>query len=390
MTAPVLNVSRRIRATPYTPRVESLGVSGYSVVNHTILPKGFRKSVQEDYWHLKQHVQIWDVGCQRQVEIVGPDAAALVQWMTPRDLSNAKIGQCLYAPIIDHNGGMINDPIILKLSDDRYWLSIADSDVLLWAKGLALGKAMDVNIFEPDVWPLAIQGPRSDDLMEKVFGFEVRNIGFFRFAEFDFQSEPLVIARSGYSKQGGFELYLDRPSLGSLLWDTLWKAGQAFEISPGSPNLIERVEGGLLSYGNEMVNSDNPLECGLGRYCQLDGTVDFIGRDALVGIAERGISRQIRGLIFDGESCPPCQYTWPVFDHDRGSDDISTTTPIGAVSTAIWSPRFRKNVSLAMINKTHWQPGTRVSVVLPGGDQRSAVVTSLPMGKQSEEDAQNL
>ena len=199
-----------------------------------------------------------------------------------------------------------------------------------------------------------------------------------------------MVARSGYSKQGGFELYLDRPSLGPLLWDTLWKAGQAFQISPGSPNLIERVEGGLLSYGNEMVNADNPLECGLGMYCQLDGSIDFIGRDALVAIANNGISRQIRGLIFDGAPCPPCQHTWPVFALDQVDDNASTTAQVGAVSTAIWSPRFQKNVSLGMVNKTHWRPGTRVDVVLPGGDRRNAVVTSLPMKKQAEEDAENL
>ena len=157
MKTPKLNVSRRIRATPYTPRVEAHGVSGYSVVNHTILPKGFRKSVEEDYWHLKQHVQLWDVGCQRQVELKGVDAAKLTQLMTPRDLSRAEVGQCLYAPLVDEHGKILNDPIILKLANDHFWLSIADSDILLWAKGLAYGMNLDVQFTEPDVWPLSVQ-----------------------------------------------------------------------------------------------------------------------------------------------------------------------------------------------------------------------------------------
>ena len=194
-----LAVSRRLRSTPYTPRVEALGVSDYSIVNHTVLPKGFGKTVDEDYWHLREHVQLWDVSCQRQVELKGPDAARLVQLMTPRDLRHAKTGQCFYAPLIDDQAGMLNDPIILVLAEDHYWLSIADSDVLLWAKGLAVGLSLEVQIDEPDVSPLAVQGPKSDDLVSRVFGDVVRTIGFFRFMKLDFQGRALVVARSGYS-----------------------------------------------------------------------------------------------------------------------------------------------------------------------------------------------
>ena len=187
-----LQVSRRQRATPYTPRVEALGVSGYSVVNHTILPKAFARSVEEDYWHLKRHVQLWDVGCQRQVELRGADAARLAQLMTPRDLRGASVGQCLYAPMIDADAGMLNDPVILKLADDRYWFSIADADMLLWAKGLAVGMRLDVAVDEPDVWPLAVQGPKAEDVVARVFGDAVRDIGFFRFRRFDFDGVSKV------------------------------------------------------------------------------------------------------------------------------------------------------------------------------------------------------
>ena len=204
-----LQVSRRQRATPYTPRVEALGVSGYSVVNHTILPKGFGRSVEDDYWHLKQQVQLWDVGCQRQVELRGADAARLAQLMTPRDLSAAVVGQCLYAPMIDDRAGMLNDPIILKLGEDHYWFSIADADMLLWAKGLATGLGLDVVVDEPDVWPLAVQGPKAEDLAVRVFGETLRELGFFRFARCAFDDVELVVARSGYSAQGGFEVYVD-------------------------------------------------------------------------------------------------------------------------------------------------------------------------------------
>ena len=186
MPAGNLSLSRRLRRTPYTDRVEALGVRGFSVVNHMLLPKAFRRSLEEEYWHLRQFVQIWDVSCQRQVEIRGPDAARLVQWMTPRNLSRAAVGDCLYAPLTDSAGGLVNDPIALKLADDRWWLSIADSDVLLWALGLATGARLNVGVEEPDVSPLAIQGPRAEALMAAVFGDAIRRLRFFQFARFDF------------------------------------------------------------------------------------------------------------------------------------------------------------------------------------------------------------
>jgi dimethylsulfoniopropionate demethylase len=272
-----------------------------------ILPKGFQRTIEEDYWHLKEHVQLWDVACQRQVELKGPDAARLAQLMTPRNLGNAITGQCLYAPMVDDNGRMLNDPVILKLAGDHFWFSIADLDMLLWAKGLAVGLGLDVSIDEPDVSPLAVQGPKADDLMEAVFGVKVRQIGFFRFQKLDFLGEPLIVARSGYSKQGGFEIYLDDSSKGETLWDTLWQSGQQYNVSPGCPNLIERIEGGLISYGNEMTRNNNPLECGLEKFCQLDGSIDYIGREALEQVHQRGPERMIRGVIFDGNPCPPCR-----------------------------------------------------------------------------------
>ncbi len=369
VTTPRLLVSRRIRATPYTPRIESLGVSGYSVVNHTILPKGFRQSVVEDYWHLKEHVQLWDVGCQRQVEVRGPDAAWLTQFMTPRDLRRAQPGQCLYAPMTDDRGGMLNDPVILKLAEDHFWLSISDSDILLWTKGLATGMRLNVSIDEPDVWPLSVQGPKSDELMARVFGETVRDIRYFRFERLEFRKHLHIVARSGYSKQGGFEIYPAKPALGLELWDALWKAGSDLDIAPGSPNLIERVESGLLSYGNDMTRENNPLECALDRFCQLDGSIDFIGLDALRKIASDGVRQIIRGILFGGDPCPPCQKPWLV---------MSGARQVGTVTTAVWSPRFQNNVALAMICKDHCMPDTRVRVQVPGRGNRCGRIMSLP------------
>ncbi len=366
-----LRMSRRIRRTPFTEKVEALGVRGFSVVNHMLLPKAFRPSTEDDYWHLREHAQLWDVACQRQVEIRGADAARLVQWMTPRNLARANPGDCLYAPLVDQAGGMINDPILLKLADDRFWLSIADSDVLLWAKGLALGAGLDVAVEEPDVSPLAVQGPRSEEVMAAVFGDGVRALRFFQFSRFEFMGTSQVIARSGYSSQDGFEIYLDGGRLGAPLWDALWEAGQAFNIRPGYPNLIDRIEGGLLSYGNEMTRENNPLECGLARFCDLSGSVRCIGINALQRIAARGVARQIRGLILNGGPCPPCATPWPLArKHGHGP-------PLGTVTSAAYSPRLGANVALAMVSPDFWNPGQPVQVHCPNG-AREGTVTALP------------
>ena len=365
-----LAVSRRLRGTPYTPRIESLGVSDYSIVNHMVLPKGFGRSVEEDYWHLKKHVQMWDVSCQRQVELKGRDAAKLMQLMTPRNIQKTEVGQCLYLPLIDDEARMLNDPVVLKLAEDRFWLSIADSDVLLWAKGLSVGMGLDVSICEPDVSPLAVQGPKSEQLMQKVFGENIKDIAFFRFKILEFSGHPLVVARSGYSRQGGFEIYLDDSSLGLSLWDALWDAGAEFNVRPGSPNLIERVEGGLLSYGNEFTQENNPLECNMQAYCSIDDNVDYIGKAALKKISDDGIKQRVKGIVFNGNKCPPCASAWPVFVNER---------EVGQVTTAIWSPRLEANVSLGMVIRSYWNDGQLVTIQCADGSLRDGVVRDLPL-----------
>ncbi len=362
-------MSRRIRRTPYTDKVEEHGVRGFSVVNHMLLPKAFQPSVEEDYWHLREHVQIWDVSTQRQVEIRGTDAARLIQWMTPRDISWAEVGDCLYVPLVDERGGMINDPVLLKLADDHFWLSIADSDVLLWAKGLAIGSGMDVLIDEPDVSPLAVQGPKAVNLMVNLFGDTIRTIGFFKFAWFEFHGTQQLIARSGYSKQGGFEIYLNDSALGPALWDAVWKAGEEFNITPGCPNLIERIEGGLLSYGNEFTRQNNPLECGLEKYCQLDGTITCIGLEALQKIQKNGITQQIRGVLFDGAPCPACGKPWLVTAEGK---------QIGQITSAAYSPRLKRNVGQSMIARDYWSVGQKVTVHSSDGIERNGEISALP------------
>lgn len=364
-----LNFSRRLRRTPYTSSAEAAGVTGFSVVNHMLLPKAYQRSVEEDYWHLREHAQVWDVSCQRQVQICGPQAQQLVQWMTPRSIGQAVPGDCLYLPITDEQGGLINDPVMLKLSDEKYWLSIADSDVLLFAKGLALGRGLEVDITEPDVSPLAVQGPKAEDLLVDIFGDAIRDLGFFKFAWFEYKDTKQLIARSGYSRQGGFEIYLQGSELGATLWDSVMYAGEKYNISPGCPNLIERIEGGLLSYGNEMTRENNPLEIGLSKFCKLDGSIDYLGNASLKRIAQVGVQKQIRGVMFDGGRCGTCSTPWPVY---------VDTQQVGAITSATWSPRLNANVGLSMIDRDYWDAGQIVRVLDSKGMERIGQVQHLP------------
>ncbi|SFQ74107.1 dimethylsulfoniopropionate demethylase [Donghicola eburneus] len=359
----LLSPSRRLRRTAFSEGVEAAGVKAYTVYNHMLLPTVFR-SVEEDYHHLKQAVQVWDVACERQVELRGPDAGRLAQLLTPRDLRGMLPGQCYYVPIVDETGGMLNDPVAVKLAEDRWWISIADSDLLYWIKGLAYGYRLDVLVDEPDVSPLAVQGPRADDLMAAVFGDAVRDVRFFRFGHFDFQGQDMVVARSGYSKQGGYEIYVEGEHNGMPLWNALMEAGKALDVHAGCPNLIERIESGLLSYGNDMNDDNTPHECGLGRFCNTQTAIGCIGRDALLRVAKEGPVKQIRAIAIDGPPVPACDRWWTL---------MAGTKPVGRVSSAAWSPDFGTNVAIGMVRMTHWDDGTELTVQAPDGLRHATV-----------------
>lgn len=359
----LISPSRRLRRTPFSEGVEAAGVKAYTVYNRMLLPTVFR-SVEEDYRHLKEAVQIWDVAVERQVELRGPDATRLMQMLTPRDLRGMLPGQCFYIPTVDETGGMLNDPVAVKLSEDRWWISIADSDLLLWVKGIAYGYRLDVLVDEPDVSPLAIQGPKADDLMANVFGDAVRDIRFFRFGHFDFQGRDMVIARSGYSKQGGFEIYVEGSDIGMPLWNALMEAGKPFDVHAGCPNGIERVEGGLLSYGNDMTEDNTPHECGLGKFCNTQTAIGCVGRDALLRVAKEGPIKQIRPIRIDG-TVPACDRPWDLLS-EKGKR-------VGQVTSAANSPDFDCGVAIGMVRMTHWDEGTELLVDTPTGQMPARV-----------------
>ncbi len=350
--------SRRLRSTPFTSRIESHGVTAYTIYNHMLLPASFG-NLEKEYFHLKEHVQVWDVAAERQVQITGRDSSKLVQLMTCRNLLKAKVGRCYYIPIIDEQGGMLNDPVALKLREDRWWLSLADSDIGLYAKGIASGLGLQVEVTEPDVNILAIQGPKSFKLMEKILGKKITELKFFGFDYYLFEGNKFLIARSGWSKQGGYEVYVENRKAGQRLYDKLFEAGKEFDVKPGCPNLIERIESGLLSTGNDFDNEDNPYECGFQKYIDIDSNINYIGKKALIKISKKGISKKLMGVLLDIDKIEVTEGI-PLYDNNH---------IIGNLRSATYSPALKKVVGIAMIKKEYWDRKTTIELKI--GDKKS-------------------
>ena len=357
-----LAVSPRLRSTPFHERVLAAGVKAFSVYNHMLLPVMY-ESLEADYRHLRERVQIWDVAGERQVEIRGRDALALTELMTPRDIGRCAVGQCKYAPVVDEHGGIVNDPLILRLAEDCFWVSVADSDVLLWAKGIAAGRGFDVEVREPDVSPLALQGPLADDVAEAVFGAWTRSLRFFRFRETEVDGIPVVVARSGWSKQGGFEIYLRDGTLGGALWDRIEDAGRPYGIRAGSPNLIERIEGRLLSYGTDVTLEHDPFEAGLEAFCDLDKPAEYLARAALAARRGRRPARRLERVVIAGGRIGPNPDFLPLRAAGRAA---------GRVTSAAYSPRLERNVALAMVATGRGEGALQVT--LADGSERDAAV----------------
>ncbi len=358
----------RLRRSPFFEATRRYGCKAYTVYNHMLLPL-YYQSPEADFWRLVNDVTLWDVAGERQVEITGPDAAGFTQLLTPRNLDGCLPGQCKYVLITAEDGGIINDPVLLKLREDHFWLSLADSNVLLWARGVAANAGMKVNIQEPDVSPLQVQGPKSVQVMESIFGGWLRELKYFRFREIEHDGMPLVISRTGWSGERGYEVFLRDGSFGDRLWEQIMEAGRAHDIGPAGPSTIRRIEAGMLSYGADMTLEENPFEIGLGRLVDLDQPAEFIGKAALKDIAAKGVSRQLVGLEIEGEPVSPNPTFWPIRD---GEGDT-----VGRLSSCVWTPRLKKNIALGMVKSGLEGPGTRLEIDT-GDERRSVVVAEVP------------
>ena len=358
----------QIRKSPYFDATVRWGATDFSVYNHMYIPRSFGNP-EQNFWNLVNDAILCDVAVERQVEITGPDAAQFTQLLTPRNLSECAVGQCKYVLITNADGGIINDPVLLRLAEDRFWLSLADSDVLLWALGVATHSGLQIKISEPDVSPLQLQGPKSGDIMEALFGARIRDLKYYWFDHFELDGIPLVISRTGWSSELGYEIYLLDGGQGDVLWAKLMAVGEPLGLKPGHTSSIRRIEGGMLSYHADMDDETNPFELGLDRLVDLEMPADFIGKAALRDIKQSGVARSQVGLVIEGEPLPgPNTEFWLV---------TADNTAVGKVTSAVYSPRLKQNIALAMISTDSAEVGTKFIVEM-SGERRSATIVPKP------------
>ena len=355
----------QIRKSPYFDSTVKWGATGFSVYNHMYIPRDFG-SPEQNFWNLIEKSILCDVAVERQVEITGPDAYKFIQLLTPRDLSKLSIGQCKYVLIVNNDGGILNDPVLLRLAENHFWLSLADSDVLLWAQGVAVNSGLDVKISEPDVSPLQLQGPTSQEIMVKLFGEDIRDLKYYWLREYQLDGIPLIVSRTGWSSELGYEIYLRDGSKGNELYEKIMEAGKEHGIQPGHTSSIRRIEGGMLSYHADADIHTNPFELGFDRLVNLDTDINFIGKEALKKIKREGIKRKQVGLIIDCDPLSGPNTTFWLIEKDGKK--------IGKVTSAVYSPRLKKNIALAMIDINYSELGNQLKVQTLEGKYSATIV----------------
>ena len=344
----------QIRKSPFFDATIRWGAKGFSTYNHMYIPRDFGDP-EENFWNLINDAILCDVAVERQVQIKGPDAGKFVQMMTPRDLSKMSVGQCKYVILTNQYGGILNDPVLLKISDDCYWFSLADSDVLFWAQGLAANTKFDVDICEPDVSPLQLQGPKSREIMINLFGENISDLKYYWFKPFKLNGIDLIVSRTGWSSELGYEIFLLNSKDGDNLYQIIMESGQHMGLKPGHTSTIRRIEGAMLSYHADMDINTNPFELGLEKFIDIDKDFDFIGKEALLEIKKEGIKRKLVGVEIDGEPMSgPNTTFWKIENNNIA---------VGKVTSAVYSPRLEKNIALAMIEKTHTVIGTELKIM---------------------------
>ena len=358
----------QIRKSPFFDATVKWGAKDFSVYNHMYIPRDFGNP-EQNFWNLINDAILCDVAVERQVQIQGPDAGKFVQMMTPRDLSDMKVGQCKYVILVNQNGGVLNDPILLKVSDDKYWFSLADSDILFWAQGLAANSNYNVEITEPDVSPLQLQGPKSRDIMIKIFGDQITDLKYYWFKQFKFKNTELIISRTGWSSELGYEIFLTDSTIGNQLYEHIMNIGEPMGLKPGHTSTIRRIEGGMLSYHADMTINTNPLELGMNKFIDLNGNFDFIGKNSLIKINKDGIKRKQVGLFLDiSRMDGPNTRFWDI----KYDNKI-----VGKLTSAVYSPRLEKNIALAMIDIDYSDLNQEL-IVNDGDCNFNAIVVNTP------------
>ena len=343
----------RYRKSPFFEATRRAGCQAWGIYNHMYIPNYYDDPLVE-YRSLTNDVTLWDVSVERIVEITGPDASEFTNRLTCRDLTKCAVGQCKYVLITAEDGGIVNEPVLVRVGENQWWLALSDSDAGLWARGYAVGSGLDVKVREPEVYPVQVQGPKSKDVMTALFGDSITDIRYYWSIETDLDGIPVVISRTGWSAEIGFEIYLRDPSRGEELWERIMEAGEPHRIRPIAPSQIRRIEAGIFRYGADLTIENNPFEImGLERLVE-DQSADYIGKEALMRIKAEGVSQKLVGFVLDGGE--------PVAGRPDIAPAYQDGKEIGRLTVLVWSPRMERNIGYVWVPIELAAPGNKLEV----------------------------
>ena len=356
------------RKSPFFKSTQKYGAKAYDIYCHMYLPIYYDDPIKE-YWALINDVTLWDVSVERIVEITGPDASEFTNSLTCRDLSKCAVGQGKYMLVTSPNGGIVNDPVLLRLGENQWWMALANNDAGLYALGAAINSGLKVKVIEPEVYPLQVQGPKSLKVMKLLFGDKILQVRYYWTLETDLDGIPVVISRTGWTGEMGYEIYLRDPSRGNELWERIMEAGKPYNIRPIAPCEARKIEAGIMNHGQSMNIENNPYEImGFERLVE-DQSSDYIGKKALEKIKEGGVKKRLVGIKVELErTALSMEDAWPVYKEGK---------QIGKITDLAWSPRLKQNIGYVWVPTSFSEPGVELEIQSTDGKLKG-VVTKIP------------
>ncbi len=365
-----LLISTRVRKSPYWHLSHKAGCWRATVYNRVYHPRGYVRpedgGAMVEYSAIVNHVTMWNVAVERQIQVIGPDAEKFVNYVITRDATRIEPMHAKYVILCNQQGGVLNDPVLLRLSDDEFWFSLADSDIMLWLQGVNADNRYNVKISEIDVSPLQIQGPKSLALMTDLIGQEINHIPYYGLLEGQIAGRDVVVSQSGFSGENGYEIYLrDATLYAEDLWNTILDIGKKHSLMVIAPAHHRRIAAGILSWGQDMDFETLPFQCNLGYQVPRNKKTEYVGKEALENVRkqmEEGntpFKTTLVGMEFGGKQIDDyAPDFWLISGHEGGD-------PIGYVTSPWYSPELETNIAMGYVPCGMHSVGTKLQIHLP-------------------------
>jgi aminomethyltransferase len=362
-------ISTRVRKSPYWHLSVEAGCWRCTVYNRMYHPRGYVKpedgGAMVEYDALVNHVTMWNVAVERQIRVKGPDALKFTNYVITRDASRIEVMNGKYVILCNSKGGVLNDPILLRVAEDEFWFSLSDSDIMFFLQGVNHDKKFDVTIDEIDAAPVQIQGPKSVDLMADLVGEAVRDIPYYGLMEAKVGGRDCIISQTGFTGEKGYEIYLKDATLyADDMWNAVLETGKKHSLRVIAPAHHRRIAAGILSWGQDLDSETYPFQCNLGYQVPRKKTDDYIGKEALEAMrakmeaGDKPYSNQLVGFVLGGK---PIEEYAP--DFWLVSEDGST--PVGYLTSPWYSPELETNIAMGYVPYEKRDVGNKFKFHLP-------------------------